>query len=205
MIKQEFLKSLNTYTSNSEQQLTMWSEIQKNYSEANRHYHNLAHLNSILTELKIHQDKFSNWDAIVFAIVYHDLVYDASKNNNEEQSAAIALQRLKQIVAPEYLTTFCEHLILATKKHESSDMETNLFTDADLSILGSDSEAYQTYTRQIRLEYSIFPDLVYNPGRKKVLTHFLNMNNIYKTKEFWDKYEQRARANLHAELSVLQS
>lgn len=205
MIKQEFLVSLNNYTSDSEQQLNMWNEIQKNYSEANRHYHNLAHLNSILTELKIHQDKFSNWDAIVFAIVYHDLVYDASKNNNEEQSAAIALQRLKQIVAPEHLTTFCEHLILATKKHESSDMETNLFTDADLSILGSDSETYQTYTRQIRLEYSIFPDLVYNPGRKKVLTHFLNMNNIYKTKEFWDKYEQRARANLHAELSVLQS
>jgi predicted metal-dependent HD superfamily phosphohydrolase len=205
MIKQEFLGSLTNYTSNTEQQLTMWSEILKNYSEPNRHYHNLAHLNSILTELKIHQDKFSNWDAIVFAIVYHDFVYDASKSNNEEQSAAIALQRLKQIVAPEHLTTFCEHLILATKNHESSDMETNLFTDADLSILGSDSETYTLYSKQIRREYSVFPDLVYNPERKKVLTHFLNMTNIYKTKEFSDKYELRARANLHAELNALQS
>jgi predicted metal-dependent HD superfamily phosphohydrolase len=205
MIKQEFLRSLKNYTTDSELQLTMWSEIQKNYSEPNRHYHNLAHLNSMLTELEIHQDKFFHWDAIVFAIVYHDFVYDVSKNNNEEQSAAIALQRLKQIVAPEQLITFCKHLILATKNHESSDMETNLFTDADLSILGSDAEAYQTYTRQIRLEYSIFPDLEYNPGREKMLTHFLNMKYIYKTKEFSDKYELRARANLHAELNALQS
>lgn len=205
MIKQEFLISLSNYTSDSEQHLTMWSEIEKSYSAPNRHYHNLTHLNSILTELKIHQNKFSNWDAIVFAIVYHDFVYDASKNNNEEQSAAIALQRLKQIVAPEHLINFCEHLILATKNHEATDMETNLFTDADLSILGSNAEAYQTYTRQIRLEYSIFPDLVYNPGRKKVLTHFLARNNIYKTQEFSDKYELRARANLQAELSALQT
>ncbi len=203
MIKQEFLESLNAYTSDSEQQLAMWSEIEKNYSEPNRHYHNLAHLNSILTELKIHQDKFSNWDAIVFAIVYHDFVYNTSESNNEEQSAEVAIKRLNLISFPEKLTTFCSHLILATKNHESSDRETNLFTDADLSILGSDAEAYQTYTRQIRLEYSIFPDLVYNPGRKKVLTRFLNMKSIYKTKEFSDKYELTGRANLQTELSAL--
>lgn len=203
MIKQEFLGSLSKYTSDSERQLAMWSEIQKNYSDSNRHYHNLTHLNSILKELKIHQDKFSHWDAIVFAIVYHDFIYDASNSNNEEQSAAIALQRLNQIGVPEHVISLCKHLILATKNHESSDMETDLFTDADLSILGSDANAYQTYTRQIRLEYSIFPDSIYNAGRKKVLVHFLKMSNIYKSKEFSDKYELAARANLQAELDAL--
>lgn len=203
MIKQEFLGSLSKYTSDSERQLAVWSEIQKNYSGPNRQYHNITHLNSILKELKIHQDKFSHWDAIVFAIAYHDFIYDASKNNNEEQSATIALQRLKQIAVPEQVIGLCKHLILATKNHESSDMETNLFTDADLSILGSDAEAYQTYAKQIRLEYSIFPDSIFNAGRKKVLVHFLKMSNIYKSKEFSDKYEFAARANLHAELDAL--
>jgi predicted metal-dependent HD superfamily phosphohydrolase len=205
MIKQEFLTSLNNYISDSERQLAMWSEIQKNYSEPNRHYHNLAHLNSILAELKIHQDKFSNWDTIVFAIAYHDLVYNTLKSNNEELSAETATKRLISISFPEKLADFCSHLILSTKKHESSDGETNLFTDADLSILGSDSETYALYSKQIRREYSIFPDLVYNPGREKVLTHFLNMNNIYKTKEFSKKYELTARANLLAELNALQT
>ena len=204
MIQQEFLVSLNNYTSDSERQLAMWSEIQKNYSEPNRHYHNLAHLNSILAELKIHQDKFSNWDTIIFTIVYHDFVYNTLKSNNEERSAEAAIKRLNHISFPEKLIVFCSNLILATNKHEPDDSETNLFTDADLSILGSDSETYTLYSKQIRREYSIFPDLVYNPGRKKVLTHFLNMNTIYKTKEFSDKYELAARANLQTELNALQ-
>lgn len=204
MIQQEFLVSLNNYTSDSERQLAMWSEIQKNYSEPNRHYHNLAHLNSILAELKIHQDKFSNWDTIIFTIVYHDFVYNTLKSNNEERSAEAAIKRLNHISFPEKLIVFCSNLILATNKHEPDDSETNLFTDADLSILGSDSGTYTLYSQQIRREYSIFPDLVYNPGRKKVLTHFLNMNTIYKTKEFSDKYELAARANLQTELNALQ-
>jgi len=205
MIKQEFLESLNNNTSDSEQQLTMWSEIQKNYSEPNRYYHNLTHMNAMLTELKILRKKFSNWDTIIFAIAYHDLVYDTLKSNNEELSAETATERLISISFPEKLISFCSHLILSTKKHESSDVETNLFIDADLSILGSDSETYMLYAKQIRREYSIFPDLVYNPGRKKMLTHFLNMSNIYKSEEFSKKYELRARANLRAELSSLQT
>ncbi len=205
MIKQEFLKSLKKYTSDSGLQLSMWSEIEKSYSRSDRHYHNLAHLNSILTELKIHQDKFSNWDTIIFAIVYHDFVYNTLKSNNEERSAEAAIKSLNLISFPEKLTDFCSHLILSTKKHEPGDSETNLFTDADLSILGSDSRTYALYSKQIRREYSIFPDLVYNPGRKKVLTHFLNLNTIYKTKEFSDKYELTARANLQTELNALQT
>lgn len=203
MITQECFKSLKSYTTDRSLQLTMWNEIERNYSKSERHYHNLAHLNSILAELKIHQDKFSNWDTIIFAIVYHDLIYNPEKSDNEERSAEVAVKRLRNLGFPEKLTTFCSHLILATKKHESSDIETNLFTDADLSILGSDAEAYTVYAKQIRSEYSIFPDIVYNPGRKKVLTHFLAMDNIYKTREFSNQFEIKARINLQAELNAL--
>jgi predicted metal-dependent HD superfamily phosphohydrolase len=203
MIKHEFVECLNTYTSDPDQQLTMWNEIERSYSKSDRHYHNLTHLNSILTELKIHQNQFSHWDVIVFAIAYHDLVYNTSASNNEEQSAAIAMQRLNQIGVSEQGITFCKHLILATKNHEPSDRETNLFTDADLAVLGSDAEAYQTYAKKIRLEYSIFSDTIYYAGREKVLIRFLKMSNIYKSKEFSDKYEFAARANLQAELDAL--
>jgi predicted metal-dependent HD superfamily phosphohydrolase len=44
---------------------------------------------------------------------------------------------------------------------------------------------------------------MYNPGRKKVLTHFLKMDNIYKTNEFSDRYEQNAKTNMQAELNSL--
>ena len=42
----------------------------------------------------------------------------------------------------------------------------------------------------------MFPDILYNAGRKTVLLHFLNMNQIYKTKEFFDRLEEQARKNL---------
>jgi predicted metal-dependent HD superfamily phosphohydrolase len=203
MIKGEFIDSLKNYTVDSEQRLIMWNEVEKNYSKSDRHYHNLTHLNSMLTELKLHKDKFNNWDTIIFAIVYHDLVYNTLKSDNEEQSAEVAIKRLTKIAFPEKLITFCGQLILATKKHEPSDPETNLFTDADLSILGSDPETYKAYSKRIRLEYSIYPDMMYNPGRKKVLTHFLKMDNIYKTNEFSDRYEQNAKTNMQTELDSL--
>ena len=90
MIKQEFIESLKNYTTDSEQHLALWNEVEKNYSKSDRHYHNITHLNSMLTELKIYKDKFDNWDTIIFAIAYHDLIYNSLKGNNEERSAEMA-------------------------------------------------------------------------------------------------------------------
>jgi predicted metal-dependent HD superfamily phosphohydrolase len=202
-MEQEFLESLKNYTSDSALQLTLWEEVEKNYSKSSRHYHNLAHLNSLLSELQMHQDKFDHWDTIIFAIAYHDIVYNTLKSNNEERSAAIARKRLSTISFPDKQATLCGELILATKKHEPRDFQTNLFTDADLSILGSDPDTYQAYSKKIRKEYALYPDMVYNPGRKKVLLHFLDMPKIFKTKEFSAQYEQAAKINIETELRSL--
>ena len=95
----------------------------------------------------------------------------------------------------------------SNSRHKTSpgtrDDDTNYFTDADLSILGSDSDSYLTYTKQIRKEYSYFPDLLYKPGRRKVLEHFLEMGNIFKTKYFQDKFEIQAKINILGELKSL--
>lgn len=203
MIKEEYLKSLRVYTSDSNLLASMWSDIEKSYSKSGRHYHTIAHLDNLLNELLPIKNRFENWHTIVFAITYHDFIYNTLKNNNEEKSAALAVKQLKAIAFPDGQISFCKQLILATKKHEASDEKINLFTDADLSILGADSETYKTYTKQIRLEYSIYPDLVYKPGRKKVLMHFLGMKAIYKTTEFAQRYESAARVNLQTELNTL--
>jgi predicted metal-dependent HD superfamily phosphohydrolase len=55
----------------------------------------------------------------------------------------------------------------------------------------------------VRREYSIYPDLLYKPGRKKVLQHFLNMEHIFKTIHFYTLYEQNARNNLNREIAEL--
>lgn len=201
MIKTEFLKSLQNYSSDSERCLAMWERVEKEYTSSDRHYHTLNHLDNLLTELADNKEEFASWDVIVFAIAYHDVVYNTLKNNNEEKSAEFARKELTKISVPENLIARCEQLILATKKHAGVDFETNLFTDADLSILGATPEVYKLYSNQIRKEFSIYPDLVYNPGRRKVLKHFLEMERIFKTNEFAIAHESKARINLQTELN----
>jgi predicted metal-dependent HD superfamily phosphohydrolase len=95
-------------------------------------------------------------------------------------------------------------MILATKKHvRTGDSDTDHFTDADLAILGAAPQTYYQYTRQIRKEYVLYPDFLYNQGRKKVLQHFLEMPDIFKTSHFKGLYEKNARKNIAEEIISL--
>ena len=98
-----------------------------------------------------------------------------------------------------------ERLILATKSHplQNNTPDTDLLLDLDLEVLGAAPEVYQEYSSNIRKEYAIYPDLLYKPGRKKVLLHFLDMPFIYRTELFRDKLEAAARENLNNELATL--
>lgn len=200
MFQLEFQNALVNYNPKVGQDL--YAEIQKAYSHRSRHYHTLAHLDQLVTELKPLRDQFSCWATVVFAIAYHDFVYDATRKDNEERSAAVAAARLSEIDFPTIEISSCVKFILATKKHDAVNREVDLFTDADLSILGATPERYQHYAAEVRKEYSIYPNLLYKPGRKKVLLHFLAMKRIFKTNEFYEKYELRARINMESELHL---
>lgn len=203
MLKETFIKLTQKYCTYKTLIEKLWVEIEKNYSSSKRHYHTLVHLQHLLTQLRNVESAIKNLDAVLFALYYHDIIYDPLKTNNEQKSAALAAERLKQISVPENLIQTCCAHIHATQKHlPAADSDTNYFTDADLSILGAGQGQYMEYVSQIRKEYSIYPDLIYNPGRKKVLLHFLNMPRIYKTDYFHERFEKQAKENLGAELEL---
>lgn len=205
MINTLFFEACHHYSSDGPLVSSLWEEIEKKYAESSRHYHNLVHLNNLAKELVPVREQFSSWDTAVFSIVYHDVVYNVLKQNNEEKSADHAEKKLTSIAVPVIEVRKCRAMILATKGHQASDdHEVNLFTDADLSILGAPDEAYETYFKQIRKEYGIYPGLVYWPGRKKVLQHFLTMPRIFKTDYFFEKYETQSRKNLASELRFIE-
>jgi predicted metal-dependent HD superfamily phosphohydrolase len=181
-----------------------WTEIENNYSTKSRYYHNLPHLENMFEEIDAVRDQIEKFENISFSIFYHDMIYDASSKLNEEKSANVAKERLESLgVNNDKIQNIYEQ-ILATRSHKRSENEdTNFLLDADLSILGKSDEAYLEYTKQIRKEYSIYPDLLYKPGRKKVLKHFLELENIFKTEYFRGKYEIQARENIKSELKNL--
>lgn len=204
MLQQTFITLAKNYTSDDQLINTLWTEIETNYSGKKRHYHTLAHLDNLLIQLSEIKTQITDWDTVLFSVFYHDVIYNASAKDNEEKSAALAEKRLTSVSFPADKIKNCVAQILATKAHtQSDDNDVNLFTDADLSILGQNRDAYVDYYKQVRKEYSIYPDFLYNPGRKKVLQHFLNMERIFKTDFFFHKFETSARENLAYELQQL--
>ncbi len=204
MLKETYIKLLTNFTDDKSLTIDLWTEIEHNYSNKKRHYHTLSHLDNLLKQLLEVKAKIESWETVLFTLFYHDIIYNTLKSDNEEKSAVLAEKRMKQINVPTEIIENCKSQILATKKHEdSSDIDTNFFIDADLSILGQDADTYKLYFQNVRLEYSIYPDILYKPGRKKVLKHFIEMDRIYKTEYFYTKFENQAKQNLQNELEYL--
>jgi predicted metal-dependent HD superfamily phosphohydrolase len=204
VLKETFLQLICAYTFNEEKQLELWNEIALKYTAPRRHYHNLMHLENLLALLVPLKNEIAEWNTVLFSLYYHDVIYNPLKTNNEENSAAFAVYRMRAIDVPEQIIENTSKQILATKKHDAcADNDTNLFTDADLSILGQPWEVYIDYYKQVRKEYALFPDIIYKPGRRKVLQHFLQMDNIFKTRFFNSRFELQAKENLKKELELL--
>ncbi|HYH14903.1 MAG TPA: hypothetical protein VD794_06780 [Flavisolibacter sp.] len=204
MLRDSFLQVLNYYTNNEQLQEQLWLEEETHYTQPGRFYHTLEHLENMFEQLLQCKEQIDDWNTILFSLVFHDIVYDPLRADNEEKSADFAVQRLQTLSYPPSKIANCACQISATKEHTiSEDADTNFFTDADLSILGSDDDSYKQYAANIRREYKAFPDAVYQKGRKAVLQHFLQMERIYKTAYFYEQFEKQARLNLSAELQQL--
>lgn len=203
-LKERFSQNCLLFTKDQHLIENLWSEIEKKYSEKSRYYHNLEHLENMFSELDAVKDRLENYSFISFSVFYHDVIYDASSKSNEEKSAEFAKIRLEKLHVDSESVKKISEQIFATKTHQKSeDNDTNYLLDADLSILGKDLKTYVDYTKKIRKEYAIYPDIFYKPGRKNVLQHFLKLKNIFKTEYFHEKYEVRARANILFEIESL--
>lgn len=206
MLKETFLELLTNYAVDDYLKNELWIEIMIHYSEQDRCYHTLEHLENILMQLLEVKNDIQDWDIVLFSLYYHDIIYSITKSDNEEKSAQLAELRLKQISVSTDKIERCKQCILATQNHNQSiDNDINYFIDADLSILGQDWDVYSSYYGRIRKEYSLYPDSLYHTGRKKVLMHFLAMDRIFKTDFFYNKYEKQAKKNLLKELARLNS
>jgi predicted metal-dependent HD superfamily phosphohydrolase len=204
LLQQAFTNLVHQQAGGEAMAAELWAEIEDKYSGSKRCYHTMQHLENLFNQLSNYKSFIQDWDVLVFSICYHDIVYNVLKHDNEEKSAVFAGKRLASINFPAEKIEKCKAQIIATKNHTvSADNDTNLFTDADLSILGQHWDAYAEYYKQVRKEYAIYPDMVYNPGRQKVLQHFLQMERIFKTGPFFNRFEQQARENLGREIEEL--
>ena len=96
-------------------------------------------------------------------------------------------------------------LIRATAGHEPTEhVDEAVLLDADLAVLGSDPAAYQAYLTGVRAEYGQLDDEQWRTGRSAVLRRLLDRQPLYSTAAGRSRWDQRARANMTAELASLE-
>ena len=180
----------------------LWKNLAKAYSGKSRYYHNLNHLKEMIELFDIYYNNLKNPNEVLYSIFYHDYIYKATRKDNELKSAEHAVAILPDVISLN--KPFVFDAICATKLHQHNEIEDiNWLIDFDLKILSKDWEAYQTYCNQIRKEYKIYPNFLYKPGRIKALEHFLEQEFIYKTEVFRNLFDEKAKANIKKEITLL--
>lgn len=177
------------------------------YTAPERHYHNLEHLGEMFKVVERLGATVEDPNALHLAIWFHDAVYDSRAKDNERRSGDLAVDLLGPIGVPSSGIERVVNMIWATAHaadgHPPAARDTQVLLDADLAILGASEERYARYAADIRKEYAWVPDAGYRSGRAAVLGRFLATARVYHTQIMFEEGEQRARANLRAELAQL--
>ena len=189
---------------NTARREAIFQELATAYEGSDRHYHTLQHLDNLLKRLA----NASLHDAVVvqLAVWFHDVVYQSLRSDNEARSADRARAFLQETTLEPARQQRVAFLIERTADHTlpqpPDDADLLWFLDADLSILGAPEEAYWEYARQVRREYRLVPDLLYRPGRRKVLAKMLAAPALFQTPALHAELEAPARRNLAAEIAA---
>ena len=179
------------------------AELTAAYSEPHRRYHTLQHIEFCLHEVGKHRPHAVRLTEIRWALLFHDAIYDARRNDNEARSADWACRVMQELQRPDDEIARVRKMILATAhaaKAETPDEA--LLLDIDLSILGGDETAFDEYDRAIRVEYEWVPEEAYRAARTNVLQGFLKRDRIFQTAAYRQQ-ESAARRNIERALEKL--
>lgn len=175
------------------------TELITRYNESHRYYHNTFHINDMLNitmGLRVR-----NRGIVNLIIWYHDAIYDPTRKDNEEKSAELAVEQLKDQLSVEDVDNISMGILLTKHQFSSHLLEHDMSAviDADLHIL-SHEWCYTGYARAIRKEYSHVSDVDYIAGRTQFLQTMLNKKSIY---GILDQLNAKAKSNMQLELDYL--
>ncbi len=190
-----------------------WYEsVVARHREAHRHYHDLRHVRWVVRHVSelAAGHPVDDVGAVVVAAFFHDVIYDPTASGNEAASASLAGGALRELAwDPERIDRVVA-MIGGTAHHRFDDttpidspIDTAVLYAADLGVLAADPAGYSDYVRNVRREYHHVTDADWASGRSAVLQTFLGRSAIYSPVLGLDVWEQRARANLAAELGTL--
>ena len=173
------------------------------YSEAQRHYHNLDHIEACLEEFNEVNHSLTHPFETWLALWFHDAVYDPRGKDNEDASKEYAERALSGLLETDSMNRISRWIMSTKHDHPVNSMDEKLIMDIDLAILGRDEQTFEEYEKGVRMEYGWVPEDRFSKGRTEILNGFLERDSLYQTVYFREKYEEKARENLHHSISLL--
>lgn len=172
------------------------------YDEPHRFYHTIDHIDYMIFAGR----KLMNREQYM-AVLFHDIVYDAKRKDNEEQSASLMYKMLDagydtmKECSGEAVDTIA-NIILDTRTHKATRPESELVLDLDLLGMSDSYETFRKNSDNIRKEYSHLSDNEWSIGRRYFFTELLNRPKILTTNKF-SMFDKDIRNNIKRELREL--
>ncbi|KAE9421346.1 hypothetical protein Angca_001721 [Angiostrongylus cantonensis] len=176
-----------------------------------RPFRGIAHLCAMFSLFDKYKDHLKDRYATAFAIFFKNLVYDPLASDNAEKSAQLLHQFAQETTLDS--ENYVADLITAsgsysTEAHLSEGVcgaeDVHYLIDFDMAFLGDDEEQFVNHEKAQRKEYDHMRDDEYRNQRAKVLRFFLQIPNIYATKELRADLELKARENIAREIDLLE-
>lgn len=160
-------------------------EASKYYNETHRYYHNLKHLQYILDVIHVlYQDSkitSNEYNILIQAAIYHDIVYNPKRNDNEEKSIEFYLSiinsNFNNVSKTELKNIDKIVQIINDTKHRNppTDKLSKIFWEIDNSILLSDFKTLLQYEDDIFKEYQFVSYQIYKEKRIEFLNSCLDI------------------------------
>jgi predicted metal-dependent HD superfamily phosphohydrolase len=187
---------------------TTWFEsVVSRYRQPARRYHGTRHVRWVVRHVTDLAAAADDLGAVIAAAFFHDVVYDPTRGDNEMASAELADRALTELGWESERRRHVSELVLATIDHDvDSDgcgSDTQVLLAADLAVLAAEPAKYSDYVRGVRGEYAHIDDEAWRTGRSAVLRALLGRRHLFAQALDLNEWEQRARANISAELAML--
>lgn len=175
------------------------------YFETHRAYHTWDHIAACLKHLDAVRGLADHPQEIELALWFHDAIYKPFSSTNEKDSAIWAheffeLNNYEDDVAVDRIYDL---IIVTEHTGEAQTNDQRLMIDIDLSILGTPSDIYDQFEKEVRFEYKRVPRFLFKKKRRAILQEFLARDPIYHNAYFRDKLDAQARPNLRNAIQTL--
>lgn len=173
-----------------------WQELVQCYSEPGRYYHSDAHVAFCLSELDRVRNGPAQTDLVELSIWFHDLVYEATGKDNERRSAERFVELAQGQLEPASIDSVYRFIMATVHTGEPGSLDAQFVVDIDLAGMGCSWEHYLEDSEALRRERPDQGDKEFFGGKRAFLEGLLARPSIYHTKDFLERREERARANI---------